>query len=139
MPQGSEKSKVSQGALLIDGQYVAITVENTTSFHETEYDQFSGYNIPTSLTNEWAGKTVDGRDISIKMNLKLNNLLDKIDILSELPYIIRVFVQTFITAPYVYQWLEDTTITIQIAQDEPIQVNGTVFHECSFMGDYEQE
>ena len=136
MPQGSEKSVVSQGSLVVDGRYEAITVENTVNFHETEYDEFSGYNIPTSLTTEWTGQTADGQPISIVMNLKLNNLLDKIDILSELPYIIRVFVQTFITAPYVYQWLEDSTISIKIGESDLVQVRGSAFHESSFMGDY---
>ena len=126
---------MSQGSLVIGGKIEAITIENSVAFHEVEPDEFSGYNIPTSLTNEWHGKTSDGKQVQITMNLKLNNLLDKIDLLSELPYFIRAFIQTFITAPFVYQWLEPTKVVVKIQDLDPIQISGQAFHECTFMGD----
>jgi hypothetical protein len=89
---------------VLNGKLEAITVENTTTYHGEQLDSFSGYDIPSSLDHEWSGTTMNGEPLSMKLSLKLNNLVDKIDVLAELPFLVRKFIQTFITAPYVYQW-----------------------------------
>jgi hypothetical protein len=101
LPNGRQ---VSQGALILNGKLEAITIDNHTTYHDAKIDSFSGYAIPSSLDHEWKGSTNDGDPLSIKMSLKLNTLMDKIDVLSELPFLVRKFIQTFITAPFVYQW-----------------------------------
>jgi hypothetical protein len=49
-----------------------------------------------------------------------------------LPFLLRKFVQTFVTAPFVYQWFEETTAIVTMG-DERIELNGTVFHENTFL------
>jgi hypothetical protein len=112
-PARKFKPQVSQGILVTNGAVEAITWTNTTTVHGTAPDTFSGYDIPTSLTHSWTGKTVAGVELEITMNLGtlwrglmlgLTRLLDKIDVLAELPYLLRKVIQAFISAPYVYQW-----------------------------------
>ncbi|KAJ3254860.1 putative cell survival pathways protein [Boothiomyces macroporosus] len=134
MFKGSEKKQISQGFVVLDSKIVGITTENKTVFHHTEFDKFSNYQIPTSLTHEWSGKTLDGKDLKVVMNLSLKGMIDKVDVLSELPYLVRKFIQTFITAPFVYQWLEDVTVDVYVG-GEKREIKGRVFHENAFMGD----
>jgi hypothetical protein len=135
MPNSYEKKQVSQGCLVLNGKLEAITVENSTVFHDEAIDEFSGYKVPKSLDHEWKGTTMSGEPIQIKMSLNLQNLVDKIDVLGELPYLVRKFIQTFITAPYVYQWVEDTTVVVTKGS-ETIEIKGRVFHENAFVSQF---
>eukprot|EP00842_Homolaphlyctis_polyrhiza_P003949 jgi/Hompol1/4555/HPOL_000111-RA len=103
---------VSQGCLVLNGKTVAVTINNHTVFEGTAVDSFSGYHIPKAVKHVWEGTANDGEPIKIEMRLALEQLLDKIDVLAELPFLIRTFIQTFITAPFVYQWIEDVTVTV---------------------------
>ncbi|KAJ2994560.1 putative cell survival pathways protein [Globomyces sp. JEL0801] len=133
LPKGSVKSTVSQGCLVLNNKIVAVTMDNHTTFHGTFKDDFqSKYSIPTSLTHEWNGKTLKGEPINIKMNLSLKHCEDKVDILGELPYLVRKIIQTFITAPYVYQWIEETVVDVTIA-GVTTQLKGRVMHENTFL------
>jgi hypothetical protein len=66
------------------------------------------------------------------MEFELKNLLDKIDVLGELPFLVRKFVQTFVTAPFVYQWFESVEARIRVGGQER-RVKGRVFHENTFL------
>ena len=58
----------------------------------------SGYEIPTSIQYTWQGSSSDGTPISIKLSQELTNLRGTIDILSELPYLVKILVQTFVSS-----------------------------------------
>lgn len=66
-----------------------------------EVDDFSGYSVQSSMTHHLSN--VD-KSTTVELDLNLGELMGKIDVLMELPFLIRKFIQTFITAPYVYQW-----------------------------------
>jgi hypothetical protein len=116
----------------LENQVVAITLDNQTIFHAPELDDFCNHPIPKAITHEWKGRTESDEEIHILLNLNLTKLMDKIDVLAELPYLLRMFVQTFVTAPYVYQWIEDATIVVTKG-DSVTEFNGRAFHETTFM------
>ena len=101
-----------------------------------EYDAFSGYLIPSKVNHIWRGHTHDGQVVKIEMEFGLNNLLDKIDVLGELPFLVRKFLQTFVTAPFVYQWLEHVEAIVTVGEQREI-VKGKVFHETTFLMEME--
>ena len=78
------------------------------------------------------GSTFSGKPVSIQISLSLSRLISKVDVLAELPYVLRIFLQTFITAPYLYQWIESTVISVDI-DGEKIDLSGTAFYEAVFM------
>jgi hypothetical protein len=122
----------SVGCLIHNDQMESITFKNYSIFEDSSNDSFSGYNIPKKITHVWNGETLTGKPISVTMSLSLSNLVSKFDVLAELPYLIRVFLQTFITAPFVYQWMEPTTISVEIDK-EKFEISGTAFSEAAFM------
>ena len=97
----------STGCLVRNGKTIAVTTNNRSVHVQKQLDDFSGYEAPTQLFLTWQGKTTEGnKDVAIKVSFIPKNLLDKIDVLSELPFLLRKFIQTFITAPFLYQWCE---------------------------------
>ncbi|KAI8619477.1 oxidative stress survival, Svf1-like protein [Chytriomyces sp. MP71] len=136
MPQDGvyKTRRFSLGLAVHNGALSAVTTRNRALHVQTEVDEdFSGYAIPTQLFCLWNGKTMKkGEDARMEMSLMLTNLVDKIDVLAELPYLLRVFIQTFITAPFLYQWLEDVTINVVMGK-ESFELKGKAFIECSFL------
>jgi hypothetical protein len=120
--------------LILDGKLIAVLVENKSTFYDSKLDDFSGYDIPSKVTHEWTGFTLGSnpKPIYIKLALDLSKILDKIDILSELPYLVRVFIQAFVTAPFCYQWLDNATAVVGIDGIER-KIKGKAFHENTFL------
>lgn len=73
--------------------------QNKVEFHDSVVDPFSKYAVPTRMTHTL---TNEGAEVGVEWGLV--RMIDKIDVLGELPYFVRVFIQTFITAPFCYQW-----------------------------------
>ncbi|KAJ3017824.1 putative cell survival pathways protein [Thoreauomyces humboldtii] len=136
MPEGYDYDfKIrSEGYVVLDNKIVAVTLDNLTKLLKTQNDPFSGYEIPSAVEYTWSGVTKDGRPLKIDMAVPLDHQLDKIDLLAELPYLVRKFIQTCITAPFVYQWLQTATAHVSIG-DEKLTLEGKVFHENAFLAE----
>ncbi|KAI8920889.1 oxidative stress survival, Svf1-like protein [Powellomyces hirtus] len=134
MPDGYDYdfAKRSEGYIVLDNKTIAVTLDNSTRLLKAAVDSFSGYEIASEAEYTWSGSTKDGKPLLIEMKVPLTHLLDKIDLLGELPYLVRKFIQTCITAPFVYQWFEDATANVTIG-DEKFTLNGKVFHENAFL------
>ncbi|KAJ1569400.1 putative cell survival pathways protein [Nowakowskiella sp. JEL0078] len=126
----------SVGSLVLNGKVVSVTIDNYSRFTSSEYDYFSGYKIPKEVDIQWKGLTSDGQLVSIHMLFTPTNLCDKIDILSELPYLVRKFVQTFITAPFVYQWFQPGKASVTVGEKK-FEIEGDLFFENTFMVELE--
>ncbi|KND01341.1 uncharacterized protein SPPG_03153 [Spizellomyces punctatus DAOM BR117] len=122
----------SEGALVLDNKIVAVTLNNFATLLNKSYDSFSGYEVPSEVSYRWEGEAKDGRPVKIEMKVALTHLLDKIDLLSELPFFVRKFIQTCITAPFVYQWFEDASASVTIGEETHI-LKGKLFHENAFL------
>lgn len=128
------ETKVVQGVLVMDGVRKAFLLNNDTKYLDSEIDTFSDYLIPHGLTHELTGKTSDGEIVRVKISLGLHTMIDTIDVLAELPYLLRVFIQTFVTSPFVYQWREDTVVEVDIG-GKKTTISGKAFQECTFLED----
>ncbi|KAJ3189491.1 putative cell survival pathways protein [Gaertneriomyces sp. JEL0708] len=129
---GFDFKQCSQGILVLDNKTTAVTLDNSATLLNKTYDNFSGYQIPSQARYAWSGKTSDGEPVKIQMEVTLKRLIDKIDLLSELPFLIRKFIQALITAPFVYQWVEDVTATVTVGSTTRT-ISGRLFHENAFL------
>ncbi|KAI8853374.1 oxidative stress survival, Svf1-like protein [Chytridium lagenaria] len=125
---------ISVGAIVKDKKLLAVTLDNRAIHTKKEYDDFSGYNIPTEVAVSWNGLTTDGTNKPIKVEItqECNNMYAKIDVLSELPFLLRKFIQAFITAPFLYQWVENITTKL-IVGDETFEISGRMLIESTFL------
>lgn len=105
-----------QSALLGVGQTIAakadayptlskdvVTAEHLSCAHDAE----TGYEAPHGLTFVWAGDRADGKGqakASVTVPDAWNGLMEKVDVLAELPYVLRKGVTAVTGAkPYIFQ------------------------------------
>ncbi|KAL1916100.1 uncharacterized protein VTP21DRAFT_6104 [Calcarisporiella thermophila] len=125
--------RVNQGAVVVDNKLIGVSVENEVEYVESELDAETGYHVPTETRYTWKGKCVDDdTPFSVTIQQRPTVLVDKIDVLSEVPYFLRKLVQAFVAKPFVYQWFDDSKAEIVIG-DRTITLEGKVFHECTFI------
>jgi hypothetical protein len=132
---------VNQGALVLDGKLTCVSVDNHVELLDLEVDPDTEYQIPKRIKLTWNGKTmeesdeVEAKDVKITMIVTVNNLLDKIDVLNEIPWVIRKLVQTFVVKPYIYQWLDKATAEIVIGE-KTVTTEGQCFQELVFVSGF---
>ncbi|TPX47214.1 hypothetical protein SeLEV6574_g02771 [Synchytrium endobioticum] len=129
-----EVGRVATGAVIRNHKLVGVTLDGAVRQVERTMDDEYGYNIPTKTVVALTGKTENGEDITVDLTLSPTNSIDKIDLLSELPWIIRTFVQTFLTKPIVYQWLQDAKAEVSVGKDK-FTIQGKIFYEVVLMAE----
>lgn len=93
--------------------YPALNDDVSSATHSSPvHDKFTGYNAPGAIEFRWEGKRVDGKGkasakISVdKLGAELGEggLIEKVDVLAEIPYIIRKGLAAVTgTKPYIFQ------------------------------------
>jgi hypothetical protein len=126
-PQGSESGpvKINVGSLVIDGKLAAVTAEtiekgytppsdvvSRANHQDLTQDPDTGYNRPKTITFEWKAPAIgaSGESYSAKIPITLvegsseKGLIEKVDVLAEIPYVIKMAVNYVAgTKPYIYQ------------------------------------
>ncbi|CAB4394175.1 oxidative stress survival, Svf1-like protein [Rhizophagus irregularis] len=126
--------KINQGSLVVNNKLVGVSVKNMAQFLETSLDPETKYKVPTKIKYTWEGKTLEtDEDFSAFLEIKLDVLMDKIDVLNEVPYFLKKIVQAFVAKPYVYQWFNEAEAHVKIGENEELTAKGKLFSECSFI------
>ncbi|CAG8623761.1 7556_t:CDS:2, partial [Dentiscutata heterogama] len=126
--------KVNQGGLILNNKLVGVSVNNEAHFMQTTLDKETGYNIPNRIRYTWEGRTLDTEEnFTARIEIKPKVLMDKIDVLNEVPYFLKKIVQAFVAKPYVYQWFNDATAYIKVGDNEEISYKGEMFSEATFI------
>jgi len=131
-PKAMNYYQISHGYYVQDNELVAATMDNHVDVPESSYDRDTGYNQPHSSKWTWKGKTKDGKDFVAEVSIPHKRLLDKVDILGTLPWVIRIIIKAFLARPYHYQWLDQATVTVTI-DGVSKQYNGEALHETTFV------
>lgn len=132
---------VNQGALVLDGKLTCVSVDNHVELLDLVEDPETEYQIPKRIKLTWNGKTIEdnedaeAKEVKITMIVTVANLLDKIDVLNEIPWVVRKLVQTFVVKPYIYQWLDKATAEIVIGE-KTITTEGQCFQELVFVSGF---
>ena len=125
---GSGKVVVNVGSLVIGGKLTAVTAEtqwpgepaadkpsvlSRAVHHDKSLDDFTGYNVPSTITFHWAGPSVvPGAEGSISADLSVPvgkpgkeiGLIEKVDVMAEIPGFVKAVVSYVAgTKPYIYQ------------------------------------
>ncbi|CAO3686821.1 unnamed protein product [Rhizopus stolonifer] len=132
-------ASINQGSLVLNDKLVCVCVDNHLELLDLERDQETEYDVPKRIKLTWKGKTIkeqgEVKDVNITMLGETKNLLDKIDVLAEIPFVVRKIVQTFVVKPYIYQWLDQVKAEITIG-DETIVTEGHCFQELVFVSKF---
>lgn len=130
---------INQGSLVLNDKLVCVCVDNHLELLDLERDPETEYDVPKRIKLTWKGKTIkeqgEVKDVNITMLGETKNLLDKIDVLAEIPFVVRKIVQTFVVKPYIYQWLDQVKAEITIG-DKTIVTEGHCFQELVFVSKF---
>ncbi|KAI8639001.1 oxidative stress survival, Svf1-like protein [Parasitella parasitica] len=131
---------INQGSLVLNDKLVCVSIDNTVELLDLQKDEDTQYDIPQTIKFSWKGKTIkeegqEPKDVVITMTTKPRALIEKIDVLAEIPYVIRKLVQSLIVKPYIYQWIDKATAEITIG-DELTKVEGHCFQELVFVSNF---
>ncbi|KAF7726025.1 putative cell survival pathways protein [Apophysomyces ossiformis] len=133
--------EINQGSLVLNDKLICVSVDNHVELLDLQKDPDTQYDIPRKIKLTWRGKTIaeeenqETKDVSITMVVNIKNLVDKIDVLAEIPWFLKKLVQTFVVKPYIYQWLDTATAEIVVG-DEKVEVEGKCFQELVFVSGF---
>ncbi|KAI8053876.1 oxidative stress survival, Svf1-like protein [Syncephalis plumigaleata] len=124
-PRHFNEENLLQGAIVLDGALLAVTVKNKLELLDEEVDDRSGYAVPRRIRIHWSGHTIEetSRKVDVTTEASLTVLAGCIDILEQLPWLVRRLIQALVAKPYVYEWLQETKTQLRI-DDELIEETG---------------
>ncbi|KDQ59229.1 hypothetical protein JAAARDRAFT_57156 [Jaapia argillacea MUCL 33604] len=161
---GSGFVTVNVGSLVLGGKLVAVTAETKWPDETKEdaaavisravhvhsvMDEDTGYSAPTELSFRWAGPSVlPGAPGPVDATLsvvvgdpaKYNGLVEKVDILAEIPYVLKAVVNYVAgTKPWMYQWINRATLSVSgpdaLIPDlsAGLNIDGWFYNEATFI------
>ncbi|KZT52234.1 oxidative stress survival, Svf1-like protein [Calocera cornea HHB12733] len=149
--------KVNVGCVVVGGKLVLCTGEtqwadekegdktgvvSRAEHTRTALDKDTGYKAPEAIEWTWKGPALGGEEGEVTARIssdfgnvaKPNGLLEKVDVLGEIPSMIKSVVKYAAgVAAFIYQYFNPATITITLPGKEPQTVQGTLFNEASYI------
>lgn len=133
-PSSYGSTVVRVSGIAIDGKILfANTGAGYVKHTETKADSENEWPEPTAVSYKWEGKTEDGKEVLALLEGSLGPRLDRIDVMAEVPGIIKTFVATAAgTKPYIYQFGPKLALEVKVG-DETKTEEGTLFGEATFI------
>ncbi|KAL1873800.1 hypothetical protein VTK73DRAFT_763 [Phialemonium thermophilum] len=103
-PPSYGSTVVNVGAVVRDGEVIVAGCDNTATHLESQSDSENDWPEPTRVRFTWKGTDSDGKPVEASIEGDLEERLDRIDIMSEVPGFVKNIVAAAAgTKPYVYQ------------------------------------
>lgn len=100
---------VTLGIYVNDGSIKLMTT-NCNVVYSTDTQEENGYKIPSKKSYLIQGTDTEGQPLEIKVEVKAEKLFEKVDILGDLPFLIRKVLQAFIAKPFAYMWFDEASV-----------------------------
>jgi hypothetical protein len=103
-PPSYGSTVVNVGGLIKDGEIIIAGIMNPVEHTKIKGDPECDWPEPEAVRYEFTGKTEDGKDVSAIIEAPLDEKLDRIDIMAEVPGFVKTIIAAAAgTRPYVYQ------------------------------------
>ncbi|KAJ2704537.1 putative cell survival pathways protein [Coemansia sp. IMI 203386] len=134
-PESYGSVNCSNAGLTEDNQLRAIFWDTTVEHKElTKDENGSGYEIPKRVIITSKGKTTDGKPVTVTFDARPSYRLHDIDVLHEMPYVVRRLVQALITKPFIFErYEENAKVTVAVEGEDPYALVGVAFHELTMV------
>ncbi len=152
---GRKSLTVNIGSITVGDKLVAVTAHtggrdatntpasSSVSHKEKALDPETGYQAPTKIDYHWSGPVIGQGSATAQADLSLalgqphpapKGLVDKVDVLAEIPYVVRKLVNVVAgTKPYIYQTLNPAELSVALPEGGKQVVKGTLFEEHTFI------
>lgn len=139
MPEGYDYdvSLVNRSLAILDGKLLSISPNSTVEVLEEEIDEETGYSAPQKIRYTFIGKTLQSNEdvkISLTTNPATGQSFEKMDLLSELPWLVRKALQMLISKPFLFQYIDEgLEAEVQVGNGEARKLKGRTFEETVHM------
>ncbi|CAJ2513508.1 Uu.00g016270.m01.CDS01 [Anthostomella pinea] len=135
-PPSYGTSVVSVGGLVKDGEIITAGTTCKAEHTKTKQDDENEWPEPTDVKFTWTGTTKDGKAVEALMEGPLDERLDRIDVMEEVPgFVKKIVAGAAGTKPYIYQFSprsKPVTLRLKIG-DQEITEEGRLFSEATFI------
>lgn len=135
-PSSYGSTVVNVGGIVKDGEIIMAGCDNIVDHLTSKNDEENDWPQPVTAKFVWNGKTKDGKAVEATIEGALEERLDRIDIMAEVPGFVKNLVAMAAgTKPYVYQFSPTATpLTLKLKiGDQEIEEKGETFFEASFV------
>ncbi|KAJ2722426.1 putative cell survival pathways protein [Coemansia sp. Benny D115] len=134
-PESYGSVNCSNAGLTESNALKAVFWDTTVEYRDLVKDENgSGYSLPKRVVFVSKGKTVEGKGITVTFDAQPDRRLHDIDVLHEMPFLLRRIVQALITKPFIFERYEkESTISVAIEGEQPYTMVGSAFHELTLM------
>ncbi|KAK0718086.1 oxidative stress survival, Svf1-like protein [Lasiosphaeria miniovina] len=137
-PPSYGSTVVNVGGIAKDGEIIMGGCTNEVTHLETKSDTENDWPEPTKIKFHWKGTTRDGKPVEATIEGALEEKLDRIDVMAEVPgFVKKIVAGAAGTKPYIYQYYPHKakmTLKLKIG-DEEISEEGFVFSEATFISE----
>ncbi|KAK3944932.1 oxidative stress survival, Svf1-like protein [Diplogelasinospora grovesii] len=135
-PPSYGSTVVSVGGIAKDGEIVTAGCSTNAIHVETKSDSENDWPEPTKVKFTWSGQTKDGKSVEGLLEGDLEEKLDKVDVMAEVPgFVKKIVAGAAGTKPYIYQYMP-TKKPLQLhlkTGDEEVTEEGKLFSEAVFI------
>jgi hypothetical protein len=116
-PPSYGSTVVNVGGIAKDGEIIMAGCKNDVVHLETKKDSENDWPEPTTIKFSWAGATKDGKPVEAVVEGGLEERLDRIDVMAEVPGFVKNIVAAAAgTKPYIYQVRDSRPFTASLAR-----------------------
>lgn len=127
-PRSYATTKVNVAILTSEDKIIATSVNNLVEHLDPEVDEV-GWPVPKGITFNFATENDD--KVIAKVGGKLTHLVERVDVMAEIPQIVKNIVSGVAGArPYIYQFCNTLTL-----EHDGVSDSGIAFNEATFISD----
>ncbi|KAJ4300626.1 putative cell survival pathways protein [Collariella sp. IMI 366227] len=137
-PASYGSTVVTVGVIAKDGEIIVGGCQSSATHLDTKSDGENGWPEPATIKYTWSGTTKDGKPVEAVIEGGLEEKLDRIDVMAEVPGFVKSIVAAAAgTKPYIYQYSpQKTKMSLKLkVGDEEITEEGSVFAEATFVSE----
>ncbi|CUM63292.1 uncharacterized protein PRCAT00000863001 [Priceomyces carsonii] len=130
-PRSYACTKVNIGILCEKDKILLASIDNEVIHEDSQVDEV-GWPVPKAITFKYDSLNDDKQEIVATVKGKLNTLVERIDVMAEIPQFVKNIVSGVAGAkPYIYQFCNEFKIKVEGREEE----TGIAFNEATFISD----
>lgn len=103
-PPSYGTTTVNVSGIVTDEKLIAAGTTGTFEHTEVAHDELTDWDEPKKIKASFVGMTLDGKPLEAVSDITLENRVDRVDIMVQVPAVIKkVLAGTVGTRPYIYQ------------------------------------
>ncbi|TVY30222.1 Survival factor [Lachnellula hyalina] len=135
-PPSYGSTVVNMGGVVKGSEILTAGTSISAEFTKVKPDTENDWPEPEAIRVQWTGKTKDGKSVEAVLDGPLDERLDRIDVMAEVPGFVKAIVASAAgTRPYIYQYSpheHPVSVKVKVGDEEVIE-EGILFSEATFI------